>query len=199
MDISLFWSFLAVILVFIGLAGTILPALPGLPLLFAGLWLAAWADGYQHVSGVTLGWLAGLAALGMAMDALAGWLGARAYGASKQALWGSLIGGVVGLLFGLPGLLLGPLLARWQENGWRGVTPGGPARWAWPRWWGWRWACWPRSAARWRCCWALPGRGGRSPAAQVRRAGGQGQRQRPARAALSAAHTAWRASPHSTL
>ena len=52
---------------------TILPALPGLPLLFAGLWLAAWADGYQHVSGATLGWLAGLAALGMAMDALAGW------------------------------------------------------------------------------------------------------------------------------
>ncbi|MCK6437573.1 DUF456 domain-containing protein [Rivihabitans pingtungensis] len=130
MDISLFWSFLAVILVLIGLAGTILPALPGLPLLFAGLWLAAWADGYQHVSGATLGWLAGLAALGMAMDALAGWLGARAYGASKQALWGSLIGGVVGLLFGLPGLLLGPLLGavagEWlaRRDAWRAGQVG---------------------------------------------------------------------------
>ncbi|HNX72317.1 DUF456 domain-containing protein, partial [Rivihabitans pingtungensis] len=124
------WPALALLLVLIGLAGTILPALPGLPLLFAGLWLAAWADGYQHVSGATLGWLAGLTALGMAMDALAGWLGARAYGASKQALWGSLIGGVVGLWFGLPGLLLGPLLGavagEWlaRRDAWRAGQVG---------------------------------------------------------------------------
>ena len=80
------WPALALLLVLIGLAGTILPALPGLPLLFAGLWLAA--GGWLSACPAPR-WLAGRAGgLGMAMDALAGWLGARAYGASKQALWG---------------------------------------------------------------------------------------------------------------
>ena len=75
-------------------------------------------------------WLAGLALLGMALDAVAGWLGARAYGASQQALWGALLGGLVGLFLGLPGLLLGPLagavVGEWlaRRDAWRAGQVG---------------------------------------------------------------------------
>lgn len=41
---------------------------------------------------------------------MAGLLGAKFTGASKTALWGSLIGGIIGAFFSIPGLLLGPLL-----------------------------------------------------------------------------------------
>lgn len=124
------WPILAILLVLAGLAGTVMPALPGLPLLFAGLWLAAWAEDYHYVSATALAWLAGLALLGMALDAVAGWLGARAYGASRQALWGALLGGLVGLFLGLPGLLLGPLagavIGEWlaRRDAWRAGQVG---------------------------------------------------------------------------
>lgn len=51
-----------------------------------------------------------VAAVGTAMDYIAGMLGAKFTGASKTALWGALIGGIAGAFFSLPGLLLGPLL-----------------------------------------------------------------------------------------
>jgi uncharacterized protein len=91
-----------------GLFGAIVPALPGIPLIFGGIWLIAAVDGYQRLG---LWWLLGIAAVGafgMALDLLAGALGAKRVGASKQAVWGALMGTVIGLFFGLPGLLFGP-------------------------------------------------------------------------------------------
>lgn len=108
MDTSLLWYTAAVALIVVGLAGTILPALPGVPLVFAGMWLAAWAGDYAAIgvwTVVLLGVLAGLAVL---LDFVAGLLGARRVEASTAALWGAAIGTLVGLFFGLPGLLLGP-------------------------------------------------------------------------------------------
>lgn len=98
----------ALALILIGLAGTIVPALPGVPLVFAGMWLAAWADHYRHIGTFTLILLGTLAVLALAIDFVAGMLGARRVGASTRALWGASIGTLVGLFFGLPGLLLGP-------------------------------------------------------------------------------------------
>lgn len=100
----------AALLVIIGLAGTLLPALPGLPLVFGGMLLAAWLDGFAHVGLVSLIVLGALTALGMAVDFLAGVLGAKATGASKEALWGALIGSIAGLALGLVGVIIGPLL-----------------------------------------------------------------------------------------
>ncbi|NII11886.1 DUF456 domain-containing protein [Oleiagrimonas sp. C23AA] len=108
MDVGLY--VLSVLLVLAGLAGAILPALPGIPILFGGLWLAAWVDGYQHVGG---GWLAVIAvvgALALLVDFLAGVIGAKRVGAQPAALWGSALGTVIGLFFGLPGLIFGPFL-----------------------------------------------------------------------------------------
>ena len=76
------WTILAVILVLIGIAGTLLPALPGLPVVYAGLLLAAWADGFVHVSGWTMIVLAIITVLAMAADLLAGIFGPKFAGAS---------------------------------------------------------------------------------------------------------------------
>lgn len=100
----------AALLVLTGLAGTVLPLLPGVPLVFAGLWLAAWIDGYQHVSGWTVLLLGVLTALSLIVDFVATALGAKRVGASAEAVSGAVIGTVVGIFFGLPGLVLGPFV-----------------------------------------------------------------------------------------
>jgi len=100
----------AATLILAGLAGAIVPALPGIPLIFGGLWLVAGVDHYRHVG---VWWLVGIGAvgaIGLTVDLLAGALGAKRMGASKQAVWGALAGTLIGLLFGVPGLLLGPFL-----------------------------------------------------------------------------------------
>jgi uncharacterized protein YqgC (DUF456 family) len=101
---------LSVLLVLAGLAGTVFPALPGLPLMLGGFALAGWVDGFQHVGAVTLGILGVLAVIGLGIDFVAGLLGAKATGASRQALWGAFAGSLVGLFFTLPGVILGPLI-----------------------------------------------------------------------------------------
>jgi uncharacterized protein len=105
--VILLW--LAVVaLVAVGLAGAILPALPGVPLVFAGLWLGAWIDGYTRVGTGVLIVLGVLTALALLIDFVASALGAQRVGASPQAVWGAVIGSVVGLFFGLPGIVVGP-------------------------------------------------------------------------------------------
>jgi uncharacterized protein YqgC (DUF456 family) len=99
---------LSAMLIVAGVAGAVVPALPGVPMVLAGMLLAAWADHFQHVGVLSLSVLGILAALAMLIDFLAGILGARRVGASGKALWGASIGAIVGLFFGLPGLLLGP-------------------------------------------------------------------------------------------
>lgn len=99
---------LALALILIGLAGAVLPALPGLPCVFGGLWLAAWIDDYAQVGVLTLSVLAVLLAIGLALDFIATSLGAKKVGASPQAVAGATLGTFVGMFFGLPGLVIGP-------------------------------------------------------------------------------------------
>jgi hypothetical protein len=91
-----------------GLAGSVLPALPGVPLVFAGLVLGAWADDFQRVSWLTLTLLGLLTLASFAIDFLATALGARRVGATKLAVVGAMLGTLGGLFLGLPGLLIGP-------------------------------------------------------------------------------------------
>jgi len=110
MDPHNLWYVLAAILILVGIIGTVLPALPGVPLVFAGMLLAAWADGFQHVGLWTLIGLGVLTIIAVAVDFLAGLAGAKRVGASRLALIGAAIGTIVGIFFGIPGLLLGPFL-----------------------------------------------------------------------------------------
>jgi len=102
------WYGLAAVLIIGGFIGAIVPALPGVPLVFAGMLLAAWADSFHHVGVLTLVLLGVLSALALLVDFVAGALGAKRVGASSRALWGAMAGTFAGLFFGLPGLLLGP-------------------------------------------------------------------------------------------
>lgn len=95
-----------------GLAGAVLPALPGVPLVFAGLWLGAWIDGYREVSGWWVVVFGVLTVLAMVVDFAATALGAKKVGASRQAIAGAMLGTVAGLFIGPPliGLLIGPFV-----------------------------------------------------------------------------------------
>jgi uncharacterized protein YqgC (DUF456 family) len=104
------WMLLAAVLVGTGIAGSVLPALPGVPLVFAGLALAAWAGEFARVSGATVAVLGLLTVLSLIVDFAASALGARRVGATKLAVAGALIGTFAGVFLGLPGLLLGPFI-----------------------------------------------------------------------------------------
>ncbi|MCC5885197.1 MAG: DUF456 domain-containing protein [Gammaproteobacteria bacterium] len=134
---SLLWlSYIAAgLLIAIGLAGVVLPVIPGIPLMFAGMWLLAWAQDFVHVGPVTLWILAVLTLLSVAVDLLASVLGARRVGASRGGLVGAAIGTVIGLFFGLPGILFGPLVGAvagelMYRPGLHSATRVGLATWA---------------------------------------------------------------------
>jgi hypothetical protein len=102
--------FLAALLVAAGIVGTVLPLVPGAPLVFLGLLLAAWIDDYQRVGAVTLTVLALLTLGSFAIEFWAARHGARRVGASGLAVFGAVLGSVVGLFFSLPGVVLGPFV-----------------------------------------------------------------------------------------
>jgi uncharacterized protein YqgC (DUF456 family) len=99
---------LGAVLVALGIAGMLLPALPGPPLLFAGFFLAAWAENFEYVGYGALTVLGVMSVLAYLVDFISGALGATHFGASSRAAIGAAIGAVVGIFFGLPGILLGP-------------------------------------------------------------------------------------------
>ena len=99
---------IAAILVLVGLAGIIVPALPGIPLIFAGMLLAAWTDGFDKVGAWTLAALGLLTLLSVAVDFWATAVGARRVGASRLAIIGAVLGTFAGLFFGPLGLIVGP-------------------------------------------------------------------------------------------
>lgn len=107
MDASYLYA-LAAVLVLLGLAGTVLPLLPGVLLVFVGLVVGAWADGFTRVGAWGIGLLAVLAVLAFVADLIGSLFGAKRAGASPLALAGATLGAIVGLLFGIPGLILGP-------------------------------------------------------------------------------------------
>ena len=91
-----------------GLVTLILPGVPGSALVYAGILLVAWSDGFQRIGTVMLILLGVLAIVASVVDNVAGILGARYGGASAWGLFGATAGAVVGLAFGLVGLLVGP-------------------------------------------------------------------------------------------
>jgi hypothetical protein len=101
---------LASVLVILGLAGTILPVIPGALLIFGGLFLAAWAEGFARVGWLPLTLVGALGLLSWAADFVASLLGAKRVGASPLALLGATIGGIAGIFLGIAGMILGPFI-----------------------------------------------------------------------------------------
>ena len=119
---------LAVVLILVGVAGVILPALPGLPLVFAGMLLAAWAGDFRQIGWVTLVVLGLLTALSFAADIFSTAIGAQRVGASRKALWGTVIGTFAGLFFMPIGLLAGRFIGALAGELWHGRDVGQAAK-----------------------------------------------------------------------
>lgn len=109
-------SFIAAVLVAlaffaVGLIGTFLPVLPGLPILWMGLVIfQLWQPDY--LGWTFIGICAGLAIIGQILDLACGYWGARRFGASWKGGVGALIGGIVGFFIPPPllWLLIGPII-----------------------------------------------------------------------------------------
>jgi uncharacterized protein YqgC (DUF456 family) len=107
---SLILWIIGAILVVTGLSGMLLPFVPGAPFLFLGLLFGAWAEDFRYVGIGTLLILAGMAALTYLVEFGASILGVKRYGGSQRAMAGAVLGGIVGMFFGVPGILLGPFV-----------------------------------------------------------------------------------------
>ena len=107
-DQSLILWILAAVLTVTGLAGLLLPIVPGAPVLFLGLLCGAWAEDFEYIGLWTLLILAVLTSLTYLVEFAASVLGVKKYGGSNRAVIGAAVGGVAGLFFGIPGILFGP-------------------------------------------------------------------------------------------
>lgn len=104
-------SILCVIIMLVGLAGTIVPVLPGIPIIWAAMlfygWFTGWHD-YGLAAMVVTGLLVGLS---VAVDQLASVMGAKKFGATRAGMIGSFVGAIVGLIvLNVIGLILGTFL-----------------------------------------------------------------------------------------
>jgi len=106
---TLLWI-LAVLMIVVGVAGTVLPALPGPALVLAGILLAAWIDDFAHITGWTVMVCGLLMLLAWGADYVSAMLGAKRAGASRLAIAGAAVGTVFGLLLGFVGVLFLPLV-----------------------------------------------------------------------------------------
>ena len=104
------WPVVGLLIILIGLAGVILPALPGAPLIFVGIGIIAWRDDFGRISEFTVAFVGVLALLSWSIDYLAASLGVKRVGASSLAVLGAVVGTVLGLFAGLFGVLLGPIV-----------------------------------------------------------------------------------------
>ena len=110
MDSAFFLWAIAGVLVLAGLAGLVLPAIPGAPLIFAGLVVGAWADNFVYVGAWTIVALAVLTLLIIGVDFWATMFGAKKFGASRRAVMGAVVGSIAGLFLGVPGVIFGPFI-----------------------------------------------------------------------------------------
>jgi uncharacterized protein len=105
----LLWT-AAIMLTAAGLVGSVVPMLPGPILLFAGLLLGAWIDNFTYVGTGTLLVLGVMTSLAYLCEIAGTAFGAKRYGASRRAVIGAAIGGVVGIFLGFAGIIVGPFV-----------------------------------------------------------------------------------------
>ncbi|MFY8214989.1 MAG: DUF456 domain-containing protein [Chthoniobacterales bacterium] len=126
---ELVWWLLTALLMLAGLAGMVLPLIPGAVLIFAGACLNYFTVG--AVGWTTLAVLAVLLILAQALDIVSGSLGAKWFGATRWGAIGCILGAIVGLFFGIIGIFIGPLIGALAGEllGGRGILPAGKSTW----------------------------------------------------------------------
>ena len=110
MDTHILGWVVVVLLMVVGVVGTVLPALPGTILVLAGIVLGAWLDDFTRVKWWVVAIVSVLALIAWATDYLATIMGAKKAGASKWALIGAALGTITGIFMGLIGVLFMPFV-----------------------------------------------------------------------------------------
>lgn len=98
------------LVVVLGVVLLVVPAVPAIGLIYAGVVLVAWADGFARIGWVTLGVALVLAIVGSLADNVATLFGARKAGASAWGVAGAGLGMLAGIPFGIVGIVVGPAL-----------------------------------------------------------------------------------------
>jgi uncharacterized protein YqgC (DUF456 family) len=111
MGLEFIWWLIAIVVMAVGLLGTILPVLPGTTIILA----AAVVHQIMLGSEKSVGWwniaaLVALTLLSYGVEWLSGYFGAKRFGATKWGIVGAVLGGIAGLFFPFPGLLVGPVV-----------------------------------------------------------------------------------------
>ena len=108
---ELFWWFFTIVLFAVGLIGTVAPILPGTTIILAAAVIHRIMLGPEKSIGwVTILVLVLLTLATYALDFLAGYFGAKHFGATKWGTFGAILGALVGLSFGILGLFVGPVI-----------------------------------------------------------------------------------------
>ena len=127
-----FWWTITLLLMVIGLAGTILPLLPGTTIILAAAVLHHFVLGAeQSVGWWTLSGLIVLTLLSYALELVSGTIGAKWFGATRWGAVCGILGAIVGLFFGIIGIIVGPLLGVLVGEllGGKGLLPAGKSTW----------------------------------------------------------------------
>ncbi|PIQ48332.1 MAG: hypothetical protein COW03_10860 [Cytophagales bacterium CG12_big_fil_rev_8_21_14_0_65_40_12] len=108
MDIFLIIS--GAILMLVGIAGCVLPILPGPPISFFGILLLHWTTRVSFTEDLL--WTLALVTVAVtALDYVVPIYGTKKFGGTKKGIWGSTIGLLLGMFFFPPfGIIIGPLV-----------------------------------------------------------------------------------------
>lgn len=107
---EIFGLSLALLVMLIGLIGSLLPVLPGPPLVLAAAIIHRLVFGQASINNWVLITLIWLTIVALVLDFLASVLGTKKFGSTWRGMVGAVVGGVIGLFFALPGIILGPFL-----------------------------------------------------------------------------------------
>jgi uncharacterized protein YqgC (DUF456 family) len=111
LSMDFFWWLLTIVLFAVGLIGTIAPVLPGTTIILAAAIIHRLMLGpVKSIGWHTIVVLVLLTVVSYALDVLAGYFGAKYFGATKWGTFGAILGALIGLFFGLIGLFVGPVI-----------------------------------------------------------------------------------------
>ncbi len=102
-EITLF--ILALLVMLVGVAGTVLPVIPGTVLIFIPALLFGWLTDWSYISGEAVAWLAGLMLIAWALDYLGAAFGAKRFGGGWAGAIGAVVGMIAGIIFPVFGIV----------------------------------------------------------------------------------------------
>lgn len=107
---DLLWWFAAIVVMAIGLIGTVLPVVPGTTIILAAAIAHRLLVGPEKgMSWWSLGGLIVLALISYALEFASSYFGAKYFGASKWGMAGAIVGGIIGIFTGFITLLVLPI------------------------------------------------------------------------------------------